>query len=150
MDFEAKAVVEAISSARAQLKYKEFRENQQLVVKKFAEGRDMLICLPTGSGKSLCYCLLLNFFDFLRNMGLITLPGEVESPGCLCGVNYPTRRGRVSREEGTQSVLVVSPLIALIDRVRPFRKNNNMAYGLLIVGEVIIIVQSLMEILKME
>lgn len=35
--------------------YQEFRDGQQLVVDAAVEGRDSLVILPTGGGKSLCY-----------------------------------------------------------------------------------------------
>lgn len=35
--------------------YQEFRDGQQLVIDAAVEGRDSLVILPTGGGKSLCY-----------------------------------------------------------------------------------------------
>ncbi|MEL7326966.1 MAG: ATP-dependent DNA helicase RecQ [Pseudomonadota bacterium] len=35
--------------------YQEFRDGQQLVIDSAVEGRDSLVILPTGGGKSLCY-----------------------------------------------------------------------------------------------
>ena len=35
-----------------------FRPGQQEIVEAVAAGRDVLAIMPTGGGKSLCYCLL--------------------------------------------------------------------------------------------
>ena len=81
----------AITSATQKLGYRELRPNQELAVRHFLRGHDVFVSLPTGSGKSLCYCLLPKAFDFLRQ--------SVESSQCI--------------------VVVVSPLIALMqDQVR--------------------------------
>src|ERR1700747_10232 len=37
--------------------FKEFRANQQAVCRAATEGRDGLLVMPTGAGKSLCYQL---------------------------------------------------------------------------------------------
>ena len=53
--------------------------------------RDVFVSLPTGSGKSLCYCILPELFDTLRG----------------------------NARKGQSIVIVVSPLIALMkDQVR--------------------------------
>ena len=55
----------------------------------------MFVSLPTGSGKSLCYCLLPSVFDALR----VT--------------------------EGRSIVVIVSPLISLMkDQVRAMKERN--------------------------
>ena len=54
-------------------------------MKAFVEGNDVLVVLPTGYGKSLCYALLPSFFDMKR--GLV---------------------------EKTSICMIVSPLIALM------------------------------------
>ena len=78
-------------TASKQLGYSELRPNQR----SFLKGRDAFVCLPTGSGKSLCYCLLPYAFDTLRH-------GERNS-----------------------MVLVVSPLISLMkDQVRAMKEKN--------------------------
>ena len=65
------------------------RPKQQQVVRHFLLGCDVFVSLPTGSGKSLCYCVLPKVFDYLRS----------SSAGSI--------------------VVVISPLIALMqDQVR--------------------------------
>ncbi len=73
----------ATATAVKKLGYSELRAKQALVVKKFVHGQDVFVSLPTGSGKSLCYCILPTVFDGLRGV------------------------------EGLSIVVVVSPLIAL-------------------------------------
>ena len=58
-------ISKAISYATKALGYSELRPNQELAVKHFLRGHDVFVPLPTGSGKSLCYCLLPKAFDFL-------------------------------------------------------------------------------------
>ena len=89
-------------TASKQLGYCELRPNQTAAVRSFLKGRDVFVCLPTGSGKSLCYCLLPYPFDTLRH-------GERNS-----------------------MVLVVSPLIShMKDQVRAVKeKNLSAVYGL--------------------
>ena len=48
------------------LGYCELCENKRVVVSSFLKSKDKFVCLPTGSGKSLCYCLLLYAFNTLR------------------------------------------------------------------------------------
>ena len=38
-------------------------------IKSFVEGNDVLVILPTGYGKSLCFALLPLVFDYLRGEG---------------------------------------------------------------------------------
>ena len=61
-------VCAAISKATKLLGYTELRPKQELVVKRFLQGRDVFVSLPTGSGKSLCYCLLPAVFNELRKV----------------------------------------------------------------------------------
>ena len=85
------SVNDIICSAAASLGYSKLKPTQQGVVEKFVSGRDVFVCLPTGSEKSLCYAMLLAVFDSLRQLTDKSL------------------------------VIVVSPLIALIkDQVETF------------------------------
>ena len=49
------SVNDIICSAAASLGYSKLKPTQQEVVEKIVSGRDVFVCLPTGSGKSLCY-----------------------------------------------------------------------------------------------
>lgn len=94
--FSAVAIERAAILAAEKLGYK-LRPNQLEAVRSFISGNDVFVCLPTGSGKSLCYCLLPTAFDILRK--------ETAEPKSI--------------------VLVVSPLIALMkDQVRAMRDKN--------------------------
>ena len=49
------------------------RPKQELDVRHFFGGIDVFVSLPTGSDKSLCYCLLPRAFDFLRQRSALSL-----------------------------------------------------------------------------
>ena len=55
--YSKQAINYAISKATEELGYTELRPNQLAALRSFMNGRDMFVCLPTGSGKSLSYCL---------------------------------------------------------------------------------------------
>ena len=52
----------ALSRAATKLGYSTLLPQQE---RAFVQGRDVFVSLPTGSGKSLCYCLLPLLFDEL-------------------------------------------------------------------------------------
>ena len=97
--FSSERVQKAIDEATKLLGYSELRANQAQVVSHFLSGRDVFVSLPTGGGKSLCYCLLPKAFDILR------------------GTSSCTK---------TQSIaIVVSPLVSLmIDQVSHITERN--------------------------
>ena len=54
--YSDEAIDSSITAASKQLGYNELRPNQRAVVQSFLQGRDVFVCLPTGSaGKSLCF-----------------------------------------------------------------------------------------------
>ena len=55
----------AMEKAAKQLGYT-LRQRQKDIVRAFVRGRDVFVSLPTGSGKSLCYFILLLTYDILR------------------------------------------------------------------------------------
>ncbi len=93
--FSVDVIQRAIVEAGGKLGYAKLCPQQEIAVTNFLKGRDVFVCLPTGSGKSLCYCLLPAAFDQLRH----------------------------AKDTRSQSVVVVvSPLIALMkDQVRAMR-----------------------------
>ena len=97
--FSSERVQKAIDEATKLLGYSELRANQAQVVSHFLSGRDVFVSLPTGGGKSSCYCLLPKAFDILRG---------------------------TSSCSKTQSIaIVVSPLVSLmIDQVRHITERN--------------------------
>ena len=85
----------AIIAAARLLGYESLRPRQTEAIKSFLSGRDVFVCLPTGSGKSLCYCLLPTASDILRGW------------------------------EKQAIVVVVSPLVALMkDQVRAMAERS--------------------------
>ena len=56
----------AIHSAVSRLGFSELRPKQLLCIRRFVEGHDVFVSLPTGSGKRLCYSVLPWTFDALK------------------------------------------------------------------------------------
>ena len=57
----------AIIQVSQQLGYATIRPDQNRAIKSFMEGRDVFIRLPTGSGKSLCFCFSVLPYAFTTN-----------------------------------------------------------------------------------
>ena len=57
---------ELVQQAGRQLGIATLTGDQERAVCEFASGHDVFVCLPTGSGKSICYALLPLLFDFIR------------------------------------------------------------------------------------
>ena len=68
-NFPLHQVNTAILQAVRKLGYDRPTEDQKDAIRSFVEGTDVFICLPTGSGKSLCYASLPILFDILRGDG---------------------------------------------------------------------------------
>ena len=66
--FPESAIEDAISDATKMMGYSRLTTKQEEVVKTFLKGRDVFVSLPTGSGKSLCYCILPFIFDLLKQV----------------------------------------------------------------------------------
>ena len=56
---------DVITLAARDLGYEDVSSEQRSVVQAFLDGHDVFFCLPTGSGKSLCYWILPGVFDRL-------------------------------------------------------------------------------------
>ena len=91
-------ILRAASEALKRLGCSKLCPQQEEVVRKFVQGHNVFVSLPTGSGKSLCYCILPEVFDILRQV------------------------------KDTSMFLVVSPLIALMkDHVTAMEKMMKVA-----------------------
>ena len=67
--YEISAIQDALTVSLQKLGYSSLRSNyQKRAIESFIEGNDVFVCLPTGSGKSLCYCILPAVFDNLNGV----------------------------------------------------------------------------------
>ena len=104
----------AISCATKALEYSELRANQELAVKHFLRCHDVFVLLPTGSGKSLCYCVLPKAFDFLwqriestQSIVVVVSPRSCPQISEACAV----RRGTSDRDDA----LKLSPVASFVE-----------------------------------
>ena len=92
---ERVSLTATLQAAARWMGYSTLRQHQIEAVSLFMSGRDVFVSLPTGSGKSLCYCILPGMFDAIQQW-------------CSSSI-----------------VIVVSPLIALMkDQVRAMVERN--------------------------
>ncbi len=57
------SIADAVAALREHFGFDDFREGQREVIAAILEGKDAVVVMPTGSGKSLCYqlpALMLN------------------------------------------------------------------------------------------
>src|SRR5205085_7457932 len=57
IDWRMQSLADAISSLQKHFGFDDFREGQREVIASILEGKDAVVVMPTGSGKSLCYQL---------------------------------------------------------------------------------------------
>ena len=60
-------VQEAMNFGLNKLNFENIRENQRKVVEAYLSGRDVLMISPTGSGKSLTFCIAPFAIDFFKH-----------------------------------------------------------------------------------
>ena len=65
--YEEGAIQRAVIKATETLGYTSLCPQQEQAVRTFVLGNDVFVCLPTWSGKSLCYTILPGVYDTLRN-----------------------------------------------------------------------------------
>ena len=86
--FPESDILRAASEALKRLGYSELRPQQEEVVRKLVQGHDVFVSLPTGSEKSLCYCILPEVFDILRKI----------APGRYCSTSFFSSEATLSEE----------------------------------------------------
>ena len=102
--FSVEVVNTAMLFGVQKLGYDEPTDEQKHILQAFLAGKDVFACLPTGSGKSLCYAALPSAFEYLRSKSKENLQGQIPS-SCI--------------------VVVVSPLTALmVDQVAMFKNRG--------------------------
>lgn len=68
MAYTRSEIADAVRTATQEMGYQELRGKQETILQEYICGRDTFVSLPTGSGKSLCYCALPLVFDKLRKI----------------------------------------------------------------------------------
>jgi ATP-dependent DNA helicase RecQ len=63
LDSRMHSLTDAVASLRKHFGFEDFREGQREVVSSILEGKDAVVVMPTGSGKSLCYQLPAMILD---------------------------------------------------------------------------------------
>ena len=71
--FTRAAVEAAILSSCATIGVADLKDKQREVIESFVLGSDVLVILPTGYGKSLCFALLPLVFDCLRGKDNVSI-----------------------------------------------------------------------------
>ena len=103
--FPVEVVKAAVLFGMQALGYDEPTDGPMHILRACLVGSDVFACLPTGSGKSLCYAALPSAFGYLRSMSKGNLQGQQITSSCI--------------------VVVVSPLTALmVDQVSMFEKRG--------------------------
>ena len=59
-------IEEAIVFGLSNLGYQSLRETQRKVIEAYLKGKDVFLCSPTGSGKSLCFEIAPYAIDFMK------------------------------------------------------------------------------------
>ena len=102
-EYPVDVVKTAVLYSVQKLGYDQPTADQSSILRAFLLGKDVFACLPTGSGKSLCYAALPYAFDYLRYWN----------------------KEEVHQQASNSIVVVVSPLTALmIDQVALFEKRG--------------------------
>ena len=64
---------EALSSVARQFGLERLKPKQQEVISTFVQGRDVLVSLPTGYGKSIIYAALPFVYDSIKGMVVLNV-----------------------------------------------------------------------------
>src|ERR1700689_783576 len=93
--------MDLVSLLRTTFGFSDFRENQEVVCRSVAEGRDVLLVMPTGAGKSLCYQLpaLARGGTALVISPLIALMDDQAAKLTTLGLRVPRAHSGLSRDD---------------------------------------------------
>jgi ATP-dependent DNA helicase RecQ len=97
--------MDLVALLRATFGFSDFRENQEAVCRTLAEGRDVLLVMPTGAGKSLCYQLpaVARGGTALVVSPLIALMDDQATKLAAKGLKVARIHSGLSREEARQA-----------------------------------------------